>query len=376
MAALTAEVPTGYRIARNRVLEDAGLGSRADNIWASPFFFVQFADPQLGGDAKFVLQDTSKGWEIEEAMLAVAIDEINRLGPAFAIICGDMVEEATTPEYDQERRVQQVESFKTQCARIDPSIPLLCVCGNHDVGDRPNGANVGAYVKDFGDDYFAFWVGGLKGIVINTQLWPRAKIAPLDAEAETMRRQQEEWLEAVRWLARSRTCDFLRTGLSLPLLTHTCLLIVTLTHPPPQELKAADTKLAKHVLVFAHIAPFHDLEDEEDDKFNLTQDVRAWLIKLLVDHHVAAVFCGHWHRNGGAFTKSEKLEVVVTGPISFFNGLAEGVISPSLDNSGVRLVRLGSKAVRHRWYSLRELQQLQSLATVATEEWCQACDSE
>lgn len=54
---------------------------------------------------------------------------------------------------------------------LDPSIPLLCVCGNHDVGNAPTAVTVQRYVSEFGDDYFGFWVGGVRGIVINSNLY-------------------------------------------------------------------------------------------------------------------------------------------------------------------------------------------------------------
>jgi serine/threonine-protein phosphatase CPPED1 len=56
-------------------------------------------------------------------------------------------------------------------AGLDADIPLLCVCGNHDVGNAPSHVTVERYVSEFGDDYFGFWVGGVRGIVINSNLY-------------------------------------------------------------------------------------------------------------------------------------------------------------------------------------------------------------
>ena len=39
--------------------------------------------------------------------------------------------------------------------------------GNHDVGQNPSAGNVAEYCARFGDDYFSFWVGGVKYISIN-----------------------------------------------------------------------------------------------------------------------------------------------------------------------------------------------------------------
>ena len=52
---------------------------------------------------------------------------------------------------------------------LDPEIPLVCVCGNHDVGEEPTKETIEGYAKSFGDDYFSFWHGGVKFMVINSQ---------------------------------------------------------------------------------------------------------------------------------------------------------------------------------------------------------------
>jgi len=52
---------------------------------------------------------------------------------------------------------------------LHPAIPLVCVCGNHDIGDSPTVATVAQYRNEFGDDFFSFWVGGCKFLVINSQ---------------------------------------------------------------------------------------------------------------------------------------------------------------------------------------------------------------
>lgn len=54
------------------------------------------------------------------------------------------------------------------------------MCGNHDVGNRPNAVTIEEYRRDFGDDYFAFWVDGCRCLVVNTNLYND----PQDAEKE------------------------------------------------------------------------------------------------------------------------------------------------------------------------------------------------
>ena len=59
-------------------------------------------------------------------------------------------------------------------SELDPDIPAICVCGNHDIGNTPTRESVKHYVDKFGDDYFTFWVGGVKFIVINSQFYEDA----------------------------------------------------------------------------------------------------------------------------------------------------------------------------------------------------------
>ena len=63
-----------------------------------------------------------------------------------------------------------MESFKETMAGIDPSIALLCLCGNHDLGNLPNKATVDLFTSRFGSDYFAFWAGGCRCLVLNSSL--------------------------------------------------------------------------------------------------------------------------------------------------------------------------------------------------------------
>lgn len=47
---------------------------------------------------------------------------------------------------------EQIKDFKTIFSAVDPEIPLVCVCGNHDVGDSPTVETVTKYdifVREF-----------------------------------------------------------------------------------------------------------------------------------------------------------------------------------------------------------------------------------
>ncbi len=191
-------------------------------------------------------------------------------------------------------------SFSPQIyADLDKSIPLVCVCGNHDIGNTPTRETVAGYSRVFGDDYFSFWIGGVKFLVINSQFYEDSSQVPELAD------EQEKWLD--------------------------------------EQLKDCGQK---HTLVFQHIPPFVKTVDEAKFYFNLELDVRRRLLDKLVSGGVSKVFCGHYHRNAGGWYEDEKkrtLEVVVTTAIGC-------QIGP--DTHGMRVVKVQEKEVTHEFHAL------------------------
>ena len=62
--------------------------------------------------------------------------------PKFAIVCGDLVHAmpsgpADSNSYDPAAQAAQVADFKHTMSKIDADIPLVCLCGNHDLGNLP-----------------------------------------------------------------------------------------------------------------------------------------------------------------------------------------------------------------------------------------------
>lgn len=58
-----------------------------------------------------------------------------------------------------------VEIFKS----LDPEVKLVCVCGNHDIGNVPTREAVKIYRTQFGQDYFSFCYGGVQFVILNSQ---------------------------------------------------------------------------------------------------------------------------------------------------------------------------------------------------------------
>jgi hypothetical protein len=61
---------------------------------------------------------------------------------------------------------------------IDPAVKLVCVCGNHDIGDIPTSQSLNVYRNQFGSDVFSFWVGGVKFVVLNSQYFEAPTALP------------------------------------------------------------------------------------------------------------------------------------------------------------------------------------------------------
>lgn len=58
-------------------------------------------------------------------------------------------------------RGAQERDLKAALSGTHPSIPLVFVSGNHDLGNTPTPGTVEDYCKAWGDDYFSFWVRNL-----------------------------------------------------------------------------------------------------------------------------------------------------------------------------------------------------------------------
>lgn len=325
------------------------LSQDLQGAWDGPFSFVQLADTQFG------LLEAMKSWklwfaqrvgfpvprdgvpelsraqsyakELEFAERAVRSVNAMSPAPAFVVVCGDLVNAFPSEGQLQE---SQVSDFKRIFSAVHEDIPLVCVCGNHDLGDRPNAATIDLFKRRFGDDYFTFWAGGVKFLVLNSQLYKDA------ADSAECAAAQDAWLQA--------------------------------------ELQATKEAKPKHVVCFSHISPFINSADEPSAYFNLDQSVRSRLLGELATAGCTAWFCGHYHRNsGGVYTHSDgrQLEVVTSsaagatlttkqdgGDALGLSGMETVTIDEG--TSGLRVVTVGEDAVTHEWRSFASLGALQS----------------
>ncbi|XP_026171998.1 serine/threonine-protein phosphatase CPPED1 [Mastacembelus armatus] len=282
----------------------SGLDEDAERHWTGPFCFIQAADPQFGLMKAWRDGDCDGGgdeWAEEVELTKQAVDAVNQLRPRprFMVLCGDLVHAMPDTPF----REGQERDLKAALEGTDPSIPLVFVSGNHDLGNTPTPSTVEQYCSAWGDDYFSFWVGGVLCLVLNSQLYYDASACPQLKEA------QETWLEEQLSKATSST----------------------------------ETK-PKHILVFQHIPLYLKSPDEEDNYFNLQRGVRLNLLDKFKKAGVKVVFSGHYHRNAGGC--HDDLDMVVSSAIGCQLGE---------DTHGVRVVVVTANNVIHRYHSLEQL---------------------
>ncbi|MCA9160507.1 MAG: metallophosphoesterase [Planctomycetales bacterium] len=261
-----------------------------EQTWQHPYFFMQLADTQYG------FFNENKSFEQEVALVEKAVEHINRLHPRFVIVCGDLTN--ATPEHARYRA--QVAQYKHDFSKVDSDIPLVCVCGNHDVGNRPTPSSIASYQENFGDDYFSFWTGGVFNIVLNSSVLKDPSGAP-DVLAA-----QQVWLS--------------------------------------QQLAVARDIGPNHIFLFQHHPLFLTQADEPDQYFNIPLERRTPLLDQLKQANVRAVFAGHYHRN--AYGLAGDVEMVTTGPVG--RPLGE-------DPSGFRIVSVYETKIEHKYWAMDEV---------------------
>ena len=266
----------------------ACVGLQAQAPASAPFFFLQLSDPQFGMYTKD--QDFAQ----ETVNFEMAIATTNRLKPAFVVVTGDLVNKAGDPA--------QIAEYRRIAAKLDKSIPLHNVAGNHDVENEPTPPSVAAYRKTFGPDHYSFRSGSLAGVVLNSSLIHSPGKAADLAEA------QRTWLVA----------EFTR-------------------------LKASG---ARHLVVFQHHPWFLKSADEPDEYFNIPLARRTLYLDLFKQAGVRALVSGHYHRN--ALARIGDIEMITTGPV----GKPLGGDTPL---SGIRVFIVRDDGLSHRFYSLGEL---------------------
>jgi serine/threonine-protein phosphatase CPPED1 len=251
-----------------------------------PFYFMMLTDPQFG------MYANDRNFVQETANFEFAVATVNRLKPSFLVVLGDMVNKTGDPD--------QIKEFQKILKKIDASIPVYLVAGNHDVGHVPTPETLAAYRKSFGRDYYSFRSGPVYGIVLDTTIMVSSKNVASDYQ------DQLSWLK--------------------------------------KELETAKASGAAQIIVFQHHPYFTTDAKEADQTFNIPGESRKQFLDLLHGYGVHYVFAGHTHKNYDV--KDGDLEMVVSAPV----GMPFGE-----DGSGIRLAAVTASGVQHRYFDFGKL---------------------
>ena len=253
-------------------------GNAAETDDACRFSFVVAADPQLFWGPREL-------WE-------KAIEHVNRLEPAFLLVCGDLVQEPGNEE--------QAKAYLEAAEKLKESIPLHDVAGNHDVHRQPTPESLAWYEKHFGKPWYSFTHAGCLFLALESDVLNQPDGAPEMAE------QQMAWLR--------------------------------------KTLEDAAEKRFDHIFVFKHYPICLAQVDEPDAYFNVPGPRRKELLGLFHKHGVTAVFSGHYHRN--AYVEDGDIELITTSSCGKPLGK---------DPVGLRIVKVFADRIEHRYYGYDQM---------------------
>lgn len=193
-----------------------------------PFSFVQLCDTQLG----------MGGYEHDMKTFKQAVAQINNIHPDFAIICGDLVHNASDSSYTDFLEIMQTLE-----------VPCHLASGNHDVGNEPNDTTLNYYRETIGKDYYDFQNKGYSFLVTNTQLW---KVNVTNESAK-----HDAWFEE------------------------------TLEKQKANNLP---------VFVIGHYPLYLKNPEEEENYYNIPPQKRESLLAAFKENNVVAYLSGHTHK--------------------------------------------------------------------------------
>jgi len=223
------------------------------------FTFVQLTDPQLRFTRETGIEGTTD-FQLDSIHLQKAVIQINELKPAFVIVTGDLVHDITN-DHD-------VNVYQDLMGKIDPSIPVYQIPGNHDIKDGNNENQIKTFVSRFGSDRFTFEQNGIKFIGLNSSI--------IRYTNETLEAEQFKWLST--------------------------------------ELKDAKTK-GEPAYVFAHCPVFVDSIEEEESYHSFQPCMRRKYWDLFKANGVKAMIAGHLHYN--KMNSLDGIANIITGPSGY-----------------------------------------------------------
>ena len=312
-----------------------------------PFSFVVCADTQLG------MTNANREWETELTYARHAVKQINALQPrpAFCCCCGDLVDmeytfyvhKGFTKQECDDIQDKQNRDFQSVWSELHEDIAMVCLCGNHDLGNRPTRSSIERFTNAFGDDYLAFWVHGTYNIVLNTTLFSDP------SGAIELYERQLEWLECQLRYAREQNAS---------------LIFVFGHHPWFLYHDEEDKSDLPGVIPFPIEWNMPGSGGFPDYYFHIPKQFRTRVMELFAQFQVDAAFSGHFHQNLVS-KASFGMDMIITSSLSMvFESTGKPVKNGVLDEpSHVRGIRVVDVEVgedtalggfSHRFFPLQE----------------------
>lgn len=285
---------------------DANEEPVAKSESVEPYFFVVAADPQL-----LWKQKDDSNWRR-------TIKEVNRLGPDFMIVCGDLIQAPNNSKaWDNPASVASfnklADIYLAAAKDLKPTIPLYNVAGNHDVSQQPTEKSLAWYEERFGKAWYSFEHKNSLFVVLESNLLRD------DAGAPDIARRQWQWLEST--------------------------------------LEKTEKKDYDHKTAYMHHPMCIHSVDEKDGYFNMPQQPRAKLLDLFQKHGFKAVFCGHYHKN--AYVKAGDLELITTSSCG---------VPLGKDKTGFRIVKVYPDRIEHDYFEFDKLPERVDLGAGAAKQ--------
>jgi len=315
---------------RSKNRKFTGMMRKDEFSWQGSYDFICIGDPQLGmGDQKK-----------EEEFCRLAVKFINQRSSRvkFVVVCGDHVHnlEGMWSKGDlqggRKKRIQELKAYKSIWSKLDKDIPLVCVCGNHDVGNAPTKRTIQLYKEEFGDDYLTFWCGGVKFFVLNSQIIQGLK------STNELAKAHERWFE--------------------------------------KEVASGGIRDQPiHTIAMCHIPPFCWDVEEKECNFNWPIEKRKKWLDKMAKANIKKIYCAHYHRRSGG--KYKGIEVVVSAAVGTCirtKPLPKEIQKSHLDGinfrlgfegfggtvaeertSGLQIVTVSKERLTERWLNIREI---------------------
>lgn len=246
--------------------EYVGYDHAEQGHWGNNFFFSLIQDPLFGRLAASA--DGVGGFSAEETRLRSVITGLNKLRPRFVVVSGNLTDSSIGGDlFDA-----QLEAARKCLCRVSETTPLLFVPGPHTIGNSPTPANIDLYNAKFGADYFGFFYGGFRCLVVNSSLMIHNENAP-----ELSARQD-------LWFA--------------------------------EEIEQSKLH-ATHIAIFSHHAWFLHSPEEEDSDLTFPRVLREKWLPMMRHSKIKFLFCSamspdnssvipQWEKCGGLVHKVKK----------------------------------------------------------------------